>query len=370
MIQIIIIICVIILLVGLMVKWPKPGLYLFKIVCLMLLLSGLFFALFFTLMGLGEQRLNINLHPWREYVSYRFIGALVVTVTIFAISQIPLLFLKKLSSKEKTKVLKIEGMVYVALLMLGTSLLYMAVSDRNNYPENQVVDKIEDFHARHGQYPKTLGEINVSIDNDRLFTDENVHLGYSCDKNAYTLCVGYEYGSYVYDSRKDRWSEIQEGSSIENYMIAIPKEADDVIISDYVDEDIGSSGISRSEFYQLTQSQYEKAREILIKHFADSIQPAANGEYLIEHPGGWLEYIAYPYEQYRRQYFGWKDRDGTHFAMVILISKKLIEHYISLGYFEDNGQMIWIEDGGSDEIDVLINLDESKLETFVVHQHG
>ena len=56
--------------------------------------------------------------------------------------------------------------------------------------------------------------------------------------------------------------------------------------------------------------------------------------------------------------------------MVILISKKLIEHYISLGNFEDNGQLFWIEDGGSDEVDVLINLDESKLETFVVHQHG
>lgn len=60
MIQILIIISVIILLVGLMVKWPKPGLYLFKIVCLMLLLSGLIFALFFTLMGLGKQALNID----------------------------------------------------------------------------------------------------------------------------------------------------------------------------------------------------------------------------------------------------------------------------------------------------------------------
>lgn len=369
MIQILIIISVIILLVGLMVKWPRPGLYIFKTVCLMLLLIGLFFALFFTLMGLGKQALNIDLHPWREYVGPRFIGALIVTTVIFIISQIPLLFLKKLSSKVKSKILKIEGLVYVALLILGTGLLYVAVSDRN-YPENQVIDKIEDFHARHGQYPKDLSDINVNIDNDSLFINDNVHLGYSCDKNAYTLSMNYEYGSYVYDSRKDRWSEIQEGSSIENYMIAIPKEADDVIISDYDKGELGLYGVSNSEFYQLTQSQYEKAREILIKHFADSIQPSTNGEYLIEHPGGWLEYIAYPYEQYRRQYFGWKDRDGTHFAMVILISKRLIEHYISLGNFEDNGQLFWIEDGGSDEVDVLINLDESKLETFVVHQHG
>ena len=266
--------------------------------------------------------------------------------------------------------MKIEGLVYVALLMLGTSLLYMAVSDRNNYPENQLVDKIEDFHARHGQYPKTLGEINVNIDNDRLFTDENVHLGYSCDKNAYTLAVSHEYDSYVYDSRKDRWSEIQEGSLVENYMIAIPKEADDVIISDYDKGELGFYGVSSPEFYQLTQSQYETTREILIKYFTDSIQPSDDGEYLIEHPEGYLEYTAYPYERYRRQYFGWKDRKGTHFAMVILISKKLIEHDISLGYYQDNGQLIWIEDGGSDEVDVLINLDENKLESFGVHQHG
>ena len=65
MIQILIIISVIILLVGLMVKWPRPGLYIFKTVCLMLLLIGLFFALFFTLMELGKQALNIDLHPWR-----------------------------------------------------------------------------------------------------------------------------------------------------------------------------------------------------------------------------------------------------------------------------------------------------------------
>ena len=370
MIQIIIIISVIILLVGLMVKWPRPGLYIFKTACLMLLLIGLLFALFFTLMGLGEQRLNINLHPWREYVGPRFIGALVVTVIIFAISQIPLLFLKKLSSKGKTKVLKIEGLVYMALLIFGTGLLYMAVSDRNYYPENQVVDKIEDFHARHGLYPKTLSDVHVHMDNDSLFTDENVHLGYSCDKNAYTLCVGYEYGNYVYDSRKDRWNEIPEGSPIENYMIAIPKEADDVIISDYDKGELGSYGVSNPEFYQLTQSQYEKAREILIKHFADSIQPSADGDYFIDHPGGWLEYMAYPYERYRRQYFGWKDSIGTNYAMVILISKKLIEHDISLGYFEDNGQLFWIEDGGSDGVDVLINLDENKLESFGVHQHG
>lgn len=52
--------------------------------------------------------------------------------------------------------------------------------------------------------------------------------------------------------------------------------------------ELGSYGVSNPEFYQLTQSQYETAREILIKHFADSIQPSADGDYFIDHPEvGW-----------------------------------------------------------------------------------
>ena len=79
--------------------------------------------------------------------------------------------------------------------------------------------------------------------------------------------------------------------------------------------------------------------------------------------------MAYPYERYRRQYFGWEYGD-TNYAMVILISKKIVEDYIASDDSEDKGQLIWIEDGGSDAVDVLINLDEKKLESFGVHQHG
>ena len=49
---------------------------------------------------------------------------------------------------------------------------------------------------------------------------------------------------------------------------------------------------------------------------------------------------------------------------------KLIERDITNGYLNNDKELIWLEDGGGDEVDVLINLDESKLETFVVHQHG
>lgn len=209
MIQIIIIISVIILLVSLIVKWPKLGFYIFKTACLMLLVSGLFFALFFTLMGC-EQALNVALHPW-EYVSGRFIIALGWTVILLCISQIPF----KMSRCDKMKILKIEGLIYGALLMAGTSVLWLNISDRR-YPENQIIDKIEAFYNHHGRYPGNLSDINISTENDSLFATDDVHLDYSCYKNTYKLSVSYEYGSLIYDSRKERWSKLSDGSSVGN----------------------------------------------------------------------------------------------------------------------------------------------------------
>lgn len=91
MIQIIIIINVLLLLVSLVDEWPKPGLYIFKTACLMLLIPGLFFVLFFTLVGLDEQALNVELHPWSEYVSGRFLMALGVTIILLIRLRLPTL---------------------------------------------------------------------------------------------------------------------------------------------------------------------------------------------------------------------------------------------------------------------------------------
>lgn len=365
MTPIILILCAVIAFVGLMVKWPKPGVYLYKVAVFVLFLLVLFFALFFILMGLNEKTLNIDLHPWREYVMWRFLFAAAVTVVLFAVSQMPFMFSRHFSKQEKLKIIKIEGLIYIVILAVGAGLLYYVVKD-STHTENYVVERINNYHKENGRYPDSLAEIGVPSDTTSHFGD--IHILYSHNESAFTLLVKSGYEEYVYDSRNDMWNDIPEGETGAYKMIVMPVDSDDIIFSDY--EKITSFGISEPEFFSLTQSQYERAREILIKHFTDSIRPAESGDYLIEHPSGWLEYTAYPYDRYRCQYFGWKDSEGIQYAYIILVSKELIERDMTNGYLNNDKELIWLEDGGSDEVDILINLDESKLEVFGVHQHG
>lgn len=365
MIPIILILCTAIALVGLMVKWPKPGVYLYKAAVFVLFLPALFFALFFTLMGLSVNALNIDLHPWREYVIWRFLFAATVTVVLFAVSQIPLMFIRQFPKQEKLKIIKIEGLIYIVILAAGTGLCYYAVQDLT-HTENYVIERINDYNKEYNRYPESLVEIGVPSDTTSHFGD--IHIQYSYNDRAFTLFVKSEYEEYVYDSRDDMWDDIPEGETGVDRMIVMPSDSDDIIFSDY--QKVASWGISEPEFFRLTQSQYEKAREILIKYFTDSIKPAESGDYLLEHPSGRLEYTAYPYDRYRCQYFGWRDSEGIQYAYIILVSKELIERDITNGYLNNDKELIWMEDGGSDEVDILINLDENKLEVFGVHQHG
>lgn len=363
MIPIILILCAIVALVGLMVKWPKPGVHLFKVAVFMLFLSALFFALFFTLMGLNVNALNIDLHPWREYVMWRFLFAATVTVVLFAVSQIPLIFIRQFSKREKLKIIKIEGLIYIVILAVGTGLCYYVVQD-STYPENYVIKHINDYQKEYHRYPESLNEIGVPSDTTSHFG--HIHIQYFHNDSSFTLLVKSEYEQYIYDSRKDMWDDIAEGEIGADRMIVKPADSDDIIFSDY--EKITSWGISEPEFFRLSQSQYERAREILIKYFTESIKPVESGDYFLDHPFGRLEYTAYPYERYRCQYFGWINSEGVRYAYVILVSKELLRELN--GYVNNDKELIWVQDGGSDEVDILINLDENKLEVFGVHQHG
>lgn len=365
MIQYILILCVAITLIGFMIKWPKSGLYFYKTAVFMLFLPGLFFALFFTLMGFGKQALNIDLHPWREYVMWRFLFAAGITIVMFAISQIPILFIRQFSKQEKLRILKTEGLIYFSLLAIGTGLCYYAFNGKE-YPENKLVAGINDYHTEHGYYPEDIEKI--VLPNELLTRNNNACVRYSNDSESFTLLVKKDDGEFIYDSRNGLWDEVPEGESGLDRMIAMPKDSDDIIFSNY--ESVASFGVSDTEFFRMTQSQYEKARKILIQYFTDSISPSVNGEYMIEHPSGLLEYTAYPYDKYRRQYFGWKDSEDVPYAYIILISKELIERDETNGNLSNDRELIWMDDGGSDEVDVLINLDENRLEIFGVHQHG
>lgn len=73
---------------------------------------------------------------------------------------------------------------------------------------------------------------------------------------------------------------------------------DDVVMTKH--RQVASFGISESEFYPLSQEQYDKASKILKNYFQDSIPSNENGVYLIERPEGYFEYLPYPYEDYVR----------------------------------------------------------------------
>ncbi len=139
---------------------------------------------------------------------------------------------------------------------------------------------------------------------------------------------------------------------------------DDIVMTKH--RQVASFGISKVEFYPLSQEQYDKASRILRSYFKDSIPSNESGEYFIEHPEGYFEYLPYPFEDYVRQFWGYKYNTGEKEVMVFLISKELYNKYVKDN--QNNDDMIWIEDGGSDAVDVVINLETGVVESFRVHQ--
>ena len=95
-------------------------------------------------MGLSVNVLNIDLHPWREYVKWRFLFAASVTVVLFAVSQNPLIFIQHFPQQEKLKMIKIEGLIYIVILAVGTGLYYYAVQDPT-HTENYVIERINAY---------------------------------------------------------------------------------------------------------------------------------------------------------------------------------------------------------------------------------
>lgn len=138
---------------------------------------------------------------------------------------------------------------------------------------------------------------------------------------------------------------------------------DDVVMTKH--RQVASFGISEVEFYPLSQEQYDKASRILRSYFQDSIPSNENGVYLIEHPEGYFEYLPYPYEDYVRQFWGYQYETGEKEVNVFMIHKEFYK-YVKDG--QNNDDMIWIEDGGSAAVDVIINLDTGVVESFGVHQ--
>ena len=101
---------------GIMVISPKDGLYLYKGAVFIIMLIVLFVAIFFYLEGNSDiSALNINLHPWQNYLLYPVIVTVFCVTVIFAISQLPLLFVRY---HNKKRMVKYEGIVYAVVLII------------------------------------------------------------------------------------------------------------------------------------------------------------------------------------------------------------------------------------------------------------
>ena len=155
---------VIILSFGLMVKRPKYGVWLYKGAVFIVMLNVLFVALFFYLGGNADiSALNINLNPWRHYLQYRVFSAVACVGVVFAISQLPLLFVKY---PHKKRIVKFEGLTYAFVLAIGIICLskYSGVGkihDDKLQAGNDVVRLIYEYNRTHGQQCQSLSELGL-----------------------------------------------------------------------------------------------------------------------------------------------------------------------------------------------------------------
>lgn len=147
-----------------MVKNPKYGVWLYKGAIFIVMLIVLFVALFFYLGGNADvSALNINLHPWRNFLLYRVLAAVACVAVVFAISQLPLLFVKY---HHKKRAVKYEGIVYAVVLTIGIICLSEFSGVGKLYDDklqagNDVVRLIEEYNRTHGKQCQALSDLGL-----------------------------------------------------------------------------------------------------------------------------------------------------------------------------------------------------------------
>lgn len=201
--------------VGLSIRGHKIGLWLFKGSCLLLFIGGLFIALFFSLRGISVEDMNIDLHPWSNYIIWRSLMAVVVAIIACAISQLPLCFMKSYS---KSKILKCEGLVYVLLLIIGICCLYNStihsIPDNWRYG-NDMVKMIDEYNENHKDKCKSLEDLGLKRIKDNYYEYNGMWFSLWVYDTGYTLYfrdamngVVSDYDvDFVYNSEKDYWED-------------------------------------------------------------------------------------------------------------------------------------------------------------------
>lgn len=165
----------IILSFGLMVKSSKYGLWLYKGAIFGIMIIVLFVALFFYLGSNADaSALNINLHPWKNYLLYRVFAAVACVTVIFTISQFPLLFVRCYAKKKKRQIVKYESLVYAVVLVIGIICLSECsgvgkLHDDKLQAGNDVVRLIEEYNKANGKQCQSLSDLGMKAVGDNYY---------------------------------------------------------------------------------------------------------------------------------------------------------------------------------------------------------
>ena len=207
-----ILIIIIFLSFGIMVKSPKYGLYLYKGAILIIMVIVLFVALFFSLGPNDISSLNINLHPWKNYLRYRVIAAVVCDIVIFAISQFPLLFVKY---HKKMRLMKYEGSVYIVALIIGIICLTKfsgvdRLNDAKLQAGNDVVRLIDEYNRTHQKQCQSLSELGLKPAIDYFYEYKGMWFVLNANDKAFDLRFCSPHGSnlnydFTYSSDIHEW---------------------------------------------------------------------------------------------------------------------------------------------------------------------
>ena len=198
---------------GIMVISPKYGLYLYKGAVFIIMLIVLFVAIFFYLEGNSDiSALNINLHPWRNYLLYPVIVTVFCVTVIFAIFQLPLLFVRY---HNKKRMVKYEGIVYAVVLIIEIICLsencgIRKLNDAKLQVGNDVVRLIDEYNRTHGEQCQSLSELGLKPAIDYFYEYKGMWFVLNANDKAFDLRFCSPHGSnlnydFTYSSDIHEW---------------------------------------------------------------------------------------------------------------------------------------------------------------------
>ena len=198
-----ILVVAIVLSFGLMVKCPKYGLWLYKGAIFGIMIIFLFVALFFWLGGNADvSALNINLHPWRNYLIYRVFAAVACVMFFLAISHLPLLFAKCYTKKKKWQIIKYEGLVYTVTLVIGVICLseFSGVGklhDKKLQAGNEVVRLIDEYNKTHKMQCQSLSDLGLKLVGNNFYEYKGMWFLLDANDKAFELRFRSPYGEDI-----------------------------------------------------------------------------------------------------------------------------------------------------------------------------